>query len=76
MLSNCISMRTIHSDLELFTAAIKQVRVSVSMKVEGKLQLVDYGGTIQKYDQYAVKINDTYYVRKVHEFFVCDSIIR
>lgn len=69
-------MRTLHSDIELFAAAIKQVRVSVSMRIDGKLQLVDYGGTIQKYNGYAVKINDTYYVRKEHEFFLSDSVIR
>ncbi|WP_433943353.1 hypothetical protein [Paenibacillus sp. SN-8-1] len=30
-------MRIIHSDIEMFTEAINQVRVSVSIKVDGKL---------------------------------------
>ncbi|MNK90514.1 hypothetical protein D3C87_1105710 [compost metagenome] len=64
-------MKTITTDIELFAAAMSQVRVSVAIKIgDGKLQIVDYGGPIEKYSGFSVRIGGAYYAREAHEFLV------
>lgn len=56
------------SNEEFFTAALLQVRVMV---VDAEDQsLVDYGGPVQKYTDFSVRIGGVYYQRHLHTFKV------
>lgn len=44
--------------------AISQARVVIF----NKDQIVDYGGTIEKYSPESIKIAGTYYIRELYEF--------
>lgn len=70
-MSNLNVMKTLITDIELFAAALAQARVSVLLKVDdGTLQLVEYGGPIEKYSPVAVRIGGVYYAREVHVFHI------
>lgn len=58
-------MRILHTGIELFTAALAQVRVTVR---ERDGQIADYGGAIEKYTPVRVKIGGVYYSRDFHVF--------
>lgn len=61
-----VRMKTIHTDIELLTAAITQAPVVVRDKDSGKLE--DGGGSIEKYTPDFAKIGGTYYSRKEYVF--------
>lgn len=56
------------SNEEFFTAALLQVRVIV-VDAEGG-SLVDYGGPVQKYTEFSVRIGGVHYQRHLHIFKV------
>ncbi|QDH23441.1 hypothetical protein [Saccharibacillus brassicae] len=58
------------SNEEFFAAALLQVRVFV-IDAEDR-SLVDYGGPVQKYTEFAVRIGGTYYQRHLYIFKVFD----
>lgn len=59
-------MKTIHTDLEMLTAAITQAPVVVRDKNSGKLE--GGGGPVEKYTPDFAKICGTYYSRKEYVF--------
>ncbi|MBY7735378.1 hypothetical protein MJ749_13180 [Paenibacillus polymyxa] len=63
--------RVLNSDIELFAAALSQVRVYVVQSLrEDMVSVVDYGGTIEKFSPDSVKIAGAYYIRNQFEFRV------
>lgn len=56
--------RTLKTDAEWMTAALAQSRIEV-VERSGELAgiVIDYGGPVQKWTPYIVKIQDTYYMR-------------
>ncbi|MDN4078217.1 hypothetical protein QYF52_09740 [Paenibacillus polymyxa] len=63
--------KVLKSDIELFTAALSQVRVYVVQSLgEDFKSVVDYGGTIEKFSPDSVKIAGAYYIRNQFEFRV------
>ncbi|WCM59291.1 hypothetical protein [Paenibacillus polymyxa] len=63
--------KVLKSDIELFTAALSQVRVYVVQSLgEDFISVVDYGGTIEKFSPDSVKIAGAYYIRNQFEFRV------
>ncbi|MGQ3477731.1 hypothetical protein [Paenibacillus sp. TY11] len=63
--------KVLGSDIELFAAALSQVRVYVVQPL-GKdlIDIVDYGGVVQKITPESVKINGSYFMRNQFEFRV------
>ncbi|SPY16074.1 Uncharacterised protein [Paenibacillus polymyxa] len=63
--------KVLKSDIELFAAALKQVRVYVVQPL-GKdlIDIVDYGGPVEKYTPESIKINGSYFFRNQFEFRV------
>lgn len=61
--------RVLVEDQDFFVAAISQARVVIF----NKDQLVDYGGTIEKYSPESIKIAGTYYIRELYEFRACKT---
>lgn len=59
--------REVKTDMELLAAALAEVRVLVQDETTA---IVDYGGSIKIYTPEFVKIQDTYYSRKIHKFIV------
>ncbi|WP_258298221.1 hypothetical protein [Paenibacillus peoriae] len=58
-------------DIELFAAALGQVRVYVIQPLgENWVSVIDYGGTIEKFSPDSVKIAGAYYIRNQFEFRV------
>lgn len=53
--------------IKIFCAAISQAKVMIF----NKGQVVDYGGTIEKYSPKVIKIDGTYYIRGLYEFRAC-----
>ncbi len=53
--------------MELLAAALAEVRVQVQDETNA---IVDYGGPIKVYNKEFVKIQDTYYSRRIHKFIV------
>ncbi|WP_311080978.1 hypothetical protein [Paenibacillus polymyxa] len=63
--------KVLKSDIELFAAALSQVRVYVVQSLdEDFISVVDYGGTIEKFSPDSVKIAGAYYIRNQFEFRV------
>ncbi|WP_311077945.1 hypothetical protein [Paenibacillus polymyxa] len=63
--------RVLKSDIELFAAALSQVRVYVVQSLrEDIVSVIDYGGTIEKFSPDSVKIAGAYYMRNQFEFRV------
>ncbi|WP_225999313.1 hypothetical protein [Paenibacillus sp. BJ-4] len=63
--------KVLKSDIELFAAALNQVRVYVvQLLSEDLVSVVDYGGTLEKFSPDSVKIAGAYYMRNQFEFRV------
>ncbi|WP_342426522.1 hypothetical protein [Paenibacillus sp. FSL L8-0158] len=63
--------KVLKSDIELFAAALSQVKVYiVQLLGEDFISVVDYGGTIEKFSPDSVKIAGAYYIRNQFEFRV------
>ncbi|MCV9949237.1 hypothetical protein [Paenibacillus polymyxa] len=63
--------KVLKSDIELFAAALSQVRVYVVQSLrEDIVSVVDYGGTIEKFSSDSVKIAGAYYIRNQFEIRV------
>ncbi|WP_025717357.1 hypothetical protein [Paenibacillus sp. 1-18] len=63
--------KVLKSDIELFAAALSQVRVYVVQPLsEDMIEVVDYGGAIEKITPESIKINGSYFFRKQFEFRV------
>ncbi|URJ48378.1 hypothetical protein [Paenibacillus polymyxa] len=60
--------KVLNSDIELFAAALSQVRVYVVQSLgEDVLSVVDYGGTVEKFSPDTIKIAGAYYMRNQFE---------
>ncbi|AUO08540.1 hypothetical protein NS115_20480 [Paenibacillus jamilae] len=54
--------KMLKSDIELFTSCIKTVRVYVVQSLGGDLiDIVDYGGVVEKITPEPIKINGSYF---------------
>ncbi|WP_264453539.1 hypothetical protein [Paenibacillus polymyxa] len=63
--------KVLKSDIELFAAALSQVRVYVVQPLsEDLIDIVDYGGPIERYTPESIKINGNYFMRNQFEFRV------
>ncbi|URJ51593.1 hypothetical protein [Paenibacillus polymyxa] len=63
--------KVLKSDIELFTAALSQVRVYVVQPLgEDLIDIVDSGGPVENYTPESIKINGSYFFRKQFEFRV------
>ncbi|MDH2330512.1 hypothetical protein [Paenibacillus polymyxa] len=63
--------KVLKSDIELFAAALSQERVYVVQPLgEDLIDIVDYGGTVEKITPESIKINGSYFFRKQFEFRV------
>jgi hypothetical protein len=61
--------KILHTDLELFSAAVAQVKVHVVMPMDHISDIVvNSGGVIEKFTSEAVKINGGFYFRDRFEF--------
>ncbi|QNR70058.1 hypothetical protein IAQ67_06120 [Paenibacillus peoriae] len=60
--------KVLNSDIELFAAALSQVRVYVVQSLgEDVVSVVDYGGTVEKFSTDTIKIAGAYYMRNQFE---------
>ncbi|KAF6581626.1 MULTISPECIES: hypothetical protein [unclassified Paenibacillus] len=60
--------KVLNSDIELFAAALTQVRVYVVQSLgEDVVSVVDYGGTVEKFSPDTIKIAGAYYMRNQFE---------
>ncbi|QYK66142.1 hypothetical protein [Paenibacillus sp. S02] len=60
--------KVLNSDIELFAAALSQVRVYVVQSLgEDVVSVVDYGGTVEKFSPDTIKIAGAYYMRNQFE---------
>jgi hypothetical protein len=62
--------RTLSSDIELFAAALSQVRIAVVQRTANDIPVFIDVGTIEKYTRVSVKVNGAYYMRGEREFHV------
>ncbi|MDP1511326.1 hypothetical protein L8C07_09490 [Paenibacillus sp. CMAA1739] len=63
--------KVLKSDIKQFAAALSQVKVYVVQSLgEGLISIIDYGGTIEKFSPYSVKIAGAYYMRNQFELRV------
>ncbi|MDY8046605.1 hypothetical protein UY416_09890 [Paenibacillus polymyxa] len=63
--------KVLKSDIELFAAALSQVRVYVVQPLgDDLIDIVDYGGPIERFTLESIKINGSYFLRKQFEFRV------
>ncbi|KJD37360.1 hypothetical protein [Paenibacillus polymyxa] len=63
--------KVLKSDIELFAAALSQARVDVVQSLdEDLIDIVDYGGPVEKFTPESIKINGSYFFRKQLEFRV------
>ncbi|MGM1023401.1 MAG: hypothetical protein ACQEXV_23445 [Bacillota bacterium] len=63
--------KVLKSDIELFAAALSQVRVYVvSIDEELRVTFEDYGGVVEKITPESIKINGKYFMRGQFEFRV------
>ncbi|MDG0053106.1 hypothetical protein MMB75_05385 [Paenibacillus sp. P2(2022)] len=63
--------KVLKSDIELFAAALSLARVYVVQSLdEDLIDIVDYGGPVEKYTPESIKINGTYFFRNQFEFRV------
>ncbi|ODA07621.1 MULTISPECIES: hypothetical protein [Paenibacillus] len=61
--------KVLKSDIELLTAALSQVRVYVVQPLgENLIDIVDYGGTVEKITPESIKIDGSYFLRSQFEF--------
>ncbi|WP_238799272.1 hypothetical protein [Paenibacillus sp. EKM211P] len=63
--------KVLKSDIELFAAALSQVRVYVVQLLgDDLITVIDYGGSIEKFSPDMIKIAGVYYMRNQFEFRV------
>ncbi|MEC0233753.1 hypothetical protein P4H71_05200 [Paenibacillus kribbensis] len=63
--------KVLKSDIELFAAALSQVRVYVVQPLgDDLIDIIDYGGVVEKITPESVKINGSYFMRNQFEFRV------
>ncbi|MGR6127228.1 hypothetical protein [Paenibacillus sp. SER-28] len=63
--------KVLKSDIELFAAALSQVRVYVVQPLGDEIvEIVDYGGVVERFSSESVKISGKYYMRGQFEFRV------
>ena len=62
--------KLLETDMDFFTAALTQVRVSVWQIQDRREVLMDYGGLIEEYSPLSIKIRGGRYFRKMYEFRV------
>ncbi|WP_328800265.1 hypothetical protein T3H97_16235 [Paenibacillus sp. LX16] len=61
--------KVLKSDIELFAAALSQVRVYVVQPLdEDLIDIVDYGGAVEKITPESIKIKGSYFLRNQFEF--------
>ncbi|KAF6616329.1 hypothetical protein J2W97_001414 [Paenibacillus jamilae] len=66
-----LTFKVLKSDIELFAAALSQVRVYVVQSLdEDLIDIVDYGGSVDKITPESIKINGTYFIHNQFEFRV------
>ncbi|CAI6023035.1 hypothetical protein PAECIP112173_00327 [Paenibacillus sp. JJ-100] len=65
--------RVLREDMDFFAAALSQERVSVWQVLEEGEQLMDYGGPIEEYSPFSIKIMGERYFRSVFEFRLTPS---
>lgn len=59
--------RVLNKDIELFAAAISQIRVHAMKELETEVDvIIDYRGVIKKYTSEYVKIQNVYYSRDIY----------
>ncbi|MDR6776237.1 hypothetical protein J2W98_000484 [Paenibacillus peoriae] len=64
----CESLQT---DIEFLAAALSQVQVYVVNPLnEDMMEIIDYGGPVEKFSPDSIKINGSYFMRKQFEFRV------
>nr|WP_223264364.1 hypothetical protein [Paenibacillus sp. IHB B 3084] len=55
--------------MELFVAALSQVRVCVVQPLgEDLIEVIDYGGAVEKFSPEPIKINGKYFMRDQFDF--------
>ncbi|MET3209369.1 UNVERIFIED_CONTAM: hypothetical protein ABIC26_002313 [Paenibacillus sp. PvR008] len=63
--------KVLKSDIELFAAALNQVRVYVVQPLsDDMVEIVDYGGVVEKITPDSIKVNGSYFMRDQFEFRV------
>ncbi|AET59603.1 hypothetical protein HPL003_14260 [Paenibacillus terrae HPL-003] len=63
--------KVLKSDIELFAAALSQVRVNVVQPLsEDLIDIIDYGGAVEKITPEWIKIKGSYFFRNQFEFRV------
>lgn len=61
--------RTLHSDDDFFAAAISQCNVYVVKTLDDQMmEIIEYGGQVEKYTPESIRIDGTYYLRNQYEF--------
>ncbi|QYK62416.1 hypothetical protein [Paenibacillus sp. S25] len=61
--------RVLKSDTELFAAALSQAKVYIVQSLsEDMIEVVDYGGAVEKITPESIKINGSYFFRNQFEF--------
>lgn len=55
--------KVITTDIELFAAALTQTRLAILQH-----DFIEDIGIVERYDEYSIKVNGTYYVRSESEF--------
>ncbi|QOH62385.1 hypothetical protein [Paenibacillus polymyxa] len=62
---------SLQTDIEFLAAALSRVKVYVVKPLnEDMMEIIDYGGMIERYTPDVVKINGSYFFRKQFEFRV------
>ncbi|MEC0235245.1 hypothetical protein P4H71_13030 [Paenibacillus kribbensis] len=63
--------KVLKSDIELFAASLSQVRVYVVQPLnEDLVEVVNYGGYVEKFSPDTIKIDGAHYMRNQFEFRV------
>lgn len=63
------TFKVLRSDAEFLAAAMSQVRVYVVSPLnDDMIEIIDYGGPVEKYTPHSVKINGSYFFRNQYEF--------
>ncbi|MCV9947784.1 hypothetical protein [Paenibacillus sp. BT-177] len=63
--------KILHTDTEFLTAALVGSRVYVVSSLDNNtVEIIDYGGPVERYTPESVKINGSYFFRNQFEFRV------